>query len=189
MRQAKAAKAIAAVRAGDTEAFGEFVELFKAPIMSLCLSLMRNAADAEELAQDVFVRAYRYLDTFDLRRPCFPWLAKISYRLAQTRWRQRQREAEAQQDAREEIGFDRQERDPLDSLVADEQARRLWRAVRSLPGQQRAVTVLYYQQGLEVREVARVLGVTSGTVKTLLFRARRGLQSVLGQDDEHRDGS
>ena len=186
-RQVKALEAIAAVRAGDTEAFGELVELFKAPIMSLCLSLMRNSADAEELAQDVFVRAYRYLGTYDERRPCFPWLAKIAYRLAQTRWRQRQREADAQQEAREEIGVGQHEGDPLDALVCDEQARRLWRAVRSLPGQQRAVTLLYYQQGLDVREVARVLGVTSGTVKTLLVRARQGLDSLLGRDYDRRD--
>jgi len=147
--------------------------------MSLCMALMRDAASAEDLAQDVFVRAYRYLHTFDDRRPFFPWLAKIAYRLAQTRWQRQRREVGLPEEAWGQMADAGPDEDPSRHLVADEQARSLWRAVHALPEGQRTSVVLYYAHGMDVRQVAQVLGVSGGTVKTLLFRARRRLHSVL----------
>lgn len=183
-RQRIARQAVAAVRAGDTEAFGQVVELYKDRIMSLCVALMRDANEAEELAQDVFVRAYRYLDTFDERRDIYPWLATIAYRLAQTRWARRSRPSTLDEAARH-IEDPASEDRPLRGLVADEEACRLWRVVQTLPEAQRASVLLYYNQGLDVGQVARVLGVSRGTIKTLLFRARRRLRVLLS---EHHDG-
>ncbi len=180
---------MAFVRAGETDAFGELVELHKGRVMSLCVALMRDAHAAEELAQDVFVRAYRYLDTFDDRRPFYPWLAKIAYRLAQARWRRQRREVPLPEDAHDRIASDAPDADPLQGLVADERARRLWRAVQALPDGQRAAAVLYYCQGMDTRTVARVLGVSTGAVKTFLFRARKRLHTTLAANDGEADRS
>ena len=81
--------AVRAVRAGDVQSYATIVKRFQASIMTLCVAILRDRQAAEELAQDVFVQAYRRLDTFDLRRPMKPWLAKIAHRLALQRWRQR----------------------------------------------------------------------------------------------------
>lgn len=178
-RQRCTRQAIAAVRSGDAQAFARLVECYEVQTMSLCLALMRDAASAEDLAQDVFVRAYRYLHTFDDRRPFFPWLAKIAYRLAQTRWQRQRREVGLSEEAWGQMANAGSDEEPLGHLVADEQARSLWRAVHALPEGQRASVVLYYAHGMDVRQVAQVLGVSTGTVKTLLFRARRRLHSVL----------
>ena len=70
--------------------------------------------------------------------------------------------------------------DPLGTVIADEESRRLWDAVQGLPGGERAAVLLFYRQELKIREAARLLGVSSGTVKTLLFRARRHLREALG---------
>ena len=76
-------QAVCAVRAGDVQAYAAIVNRFQASIMTLCVAILRDPQAAEELAQDVFVRAYQRLDTFDVRRPMKPWLVKIAYRLAQ----------------------------------------------------------------------------------------------------------
>jgi RNA polymerase sigma-70 factor (ECF subfamily) len=69
--------------------------------------------------------------------------------------------------------------DPLDDVIADEDARHLWRAVSALSSGQRTAVMLHYRQDLSVKDVAGALGVTAGTVKTLLFRARQALRRAL----------
>jgi RNA polymerase sigma-70 factor (ECF subfamily) len=179
--QRKTAQAVKAARSGDTQAFGLLVELYKDQLMGLCVTLMRNTGEAEELAQDVFVRAYRYLGSFDDRRPFYPWLAKIAYRLTQTRWQRQRREVGLQDEAWAQLTHNRPDDDPSIVLVADEQARHLWKAIGELPGGERAATILYYRHGMDIREVSQVLGVSTGAVKTFLFRARRHLSSALGR--------
>jgi RNA polymerase sigma-70 factor (ECF subfamily) len=65
------------------------------------------------------------------------------------------------------------------ALIADEHARRLWQAVAALPSGERTAVMLHYRDGLAIGEVARALGVAPGTIKTLLFRARRHLREQL----------
>jgi RNA polymerase sigma factor (sigma-70 family) len=77
--------------------------------------------------------------------------------------------------------------DPLDALIVDEGDRHLWRAVSALSAGQRTVVMLRYRQDMSVREVAGALGVTMGTVKTLLFRARQRLRLALGEANAERD--
>ena len=177
--------ALAAVRAGRTEAFAQIVGLYQAEVMTLALALMRDFPVAEELTQDAFVRAYQHLDSFDDRRPFYPWLAKITYRLAQTWRHQRAREA-LQRAAAESKRQSQSDDDPLNVLLADEQARSLWRAVQELPARERAAAVLYYRNGLRVSEAAQVMGVSAGTVKTFLLRARRHLAVSLGRSEHVR---
>ena len=177
--------ALAAVRAGRTEAFAQIVGLYQAEVMTLALALMRDFPVAEELTQDAFVRAYQHLDSFDDRRPFYPWLAKITYRLAQTWRHQRAREA-LQRAAAESKRQSQSDDDPLNALLADEQARSLWRAVQELPARERAAVVLYYRNGLRVSEAAQVMGVSAGTVKTFLLRARRHLAVALGRSEHVR---
>ncbi len=69
--------------------------------------------------------------------------------------------------------------DPLTELIADESDRRLWHSVAALPSGERTAAILYYRQDMSVREIASALGVTSGTVKTLLFRARARLRRAM----------
>ena len=173
-------EALAEVRAGRCDAYERVVELCQSRLLSFAVSLLKNYAAAQELTQDAFVRAYRYLDRFEDRRPFYPWLATIAFRLAQDRWQQQRRDRELAQryGAASEEGAARD--DPLCTVIADEESRRLWQAVQGLPGGERATVLLFYRQELKIREAARVLGVSSGTVKTLLFRARRHLREALG---------
>jgi RNA polymerase sigma-70 factor (ECF subfamily) len=172
------ARAIQAVLAGDANAFATVVEHFQTSLMTLCVAIVGDPRAAEELAEDVFVRAYQHLGSFDPRRPMMPWLAAIALRLARERWRgqarQRRREAAAAK-----RGVDRSEPSPPARLVAIERAEVLWRCVDALPLAQRSAVVLYYRENLSLDEVAAALGVSSGTVKTHLFRARAQIKKSL----------
>ena len=173
-------EALAEVRAGRRDAYGRVVELCQGRLLSFTTSLLKDHDAAQELTQDAFVRAYRYLDRFDHRRPFYPWLATIAFRLAQDRWQRQRRDRELAQryGAASAEGVARD--DPLSTVIADEESRQLWKAVQGLPGGERAAVLLFYRQDLKVSEAARLLGVSSGTVKTLLFRARRHLREALG---------
>ena len=176
--------AVLRVLAGDHEAFAYLVEKHQSRLLSLSLSIVRDRGAAEELAQDAFVRAFEHLSSFDSRRVFYPWLAKIAVRLAQNRWRRPAPVTVSLEDGRERAdpspGLD-----PLQGVIAEDRALHLWRAVESLTTRERVVVVLFYQQQLTVREVADNLGVSTGTVKTLLFRARRRLRRLLENQGEN----
>lgn len=171
--------AIAAVRRGDRQAFGRVVETYQRRLFGLALMMTRDPAGAEEIAQDAFVRAFRHLDAYDAQRPFYPWLSTIAVRLAQNwlvrRTRVRQREGTSLNPEHDAPGA----ADPLGDLIDDESDRRLWGSVAALPSGERTAVILFYRQEMGVREIARALGVSTGTIKTLLFRARRRLRQTL----------
>ena len=167
------------IRRGEREAFGRLVELYQKRLFALTLMMVRDRPAAEEVTQDAFVRALQHLDRYDDSRPFYPWLATIACRLAQTWLRNRGRLA-----GREGVPLDPEHEwpaaaDPLAELMANEEERRLWRAVAALPSGERTAVYLYYRQEMQVREIAHALGLTRGTVKTLLFRARQRLRRTL----------
>ena len=167
------------VRRGDREAFGRLVQTYQGRLFGLALMMVREPAGAEELTQDAFVRAYTHLHHYDDHRPFYPWLASIAVRLAQN-WLRRHgrtvRREGASLDSAREPGATAA---ALTVLIANERSRRLWQAVAALPSGERTAVILYYRDEMAVRDIARALGVTTGTIKTLLFRARRHLRGRL----------
>ncbi|HET7697393.1 MAG TPA: RNA polymerase sigma factor [Vicinamibacterales bacterium] len=171
--------AIREVRAGDRNAFGRLVERYQGRLFGLVVVVLRDRAAAEEVTQDAFVRAYMRLDRYDERLPFYPWLATIAVRLAQNRLHQQGRTLRREGTPLDSDAGPGAERSPLSTLIAEERSRRLRRAVGALSSGERTAVMLYYADELPVREVARALGVSTGTIKTLLFRARRHLREML----------
>jgi RNA polymerase sigma-70 factor (ECF subfamily) len=170
---------VGAVRRGDREAFGHLVRAYQGRLFGLVLMMVRQPDGAEEVAQDAFVRAFTYLDHYDAHRPFYPWLASIAVRLAQNWLRRHGRTAR-----REGVWLEHTQEPEvvptaLAALIADERGRRVWDAVSALPSGERTALMLYYRDEMAVRDIARALGVTTGTIKTLLFRGRRHLRGCL----------
>jgi RNA polymerase sigma-70 factor (ECF subfamily) len=168
------------VRRGNPNAFGRLVECHQARLFGLVLMMVRRPAAAEDVTQDTFVRAFTHLDQYDLTRPFYPWLAAIAVRRAQN-WlrangRGPAREGTSIDDAPEPLA---QTDEALPALIATEERDTLWRAVEALASGERAAVLLYYRDELAVKDIALALGVAPGTVKTLLFRARRRLRMAL----------
>lgn len=171
--------AVRAIRRGEREAFAAIVKLYERRLFALALMMTRDPAGAEEVAQDAFVRAFVHLDAYDERRPFYPWLSTIAVRLAQNWLVRRTRIASREGSEIDPHTAATDTPDPLHDLIEDETDRALWRAVSALPSGERTAVILHYRQGLSVAEIASALGVTAGTVKTQLFRARRTLRTKL----------
>jgi RNA polymerase sigma-70 factor (ECF subfamily) len=138
-------------------------------------SVLRQRQDAEEVAQEAFARAYRSFSQLRERDSFRAWLVRTAWRLAIDRWRaDRRRTAREQADVRERSG------PTVEGIAAErERAERLWRAIEDLPEKLREAIVLSAIEGHDVREVALLLGLPEGTVKSRLFLARKGLAQRL----------
>jgi RNA polymerase sigma-70 factor (ECF subfamily) len=173
-------ESIAAIRRGRRDAYADIVNLYQRRLFGLALMMTRDPAGAEDVVQDGLVRAFLHLDAYDANRPFYPWVSTIVVRLAQNwlvqRNRTRMREGtdlDSEHDA--PVG----EADPLVDLITDERDRRLWDAVAALSSGERTAVILFYRQDMSVNDIASAVGVSAGTVKTLLFRGRQKLRKVL----------
>jgi RNA polymerase sigma-70 factor (ECF subfamily) len=163
----------------DDELSREF-ELRLADSSSLAIrvaySVLRNRQDAEDVAQDAFVRAHRRFAGLRDREKFRSWLVRLTWRLALD-WRRGHRRREVREQAvavmRPPVG------DAEADAIADERSRRLWTAIDALPERLRIVIVLAAIEGHGLRDVAALTGVPEGTVKSRLFEARRRLQEQL----------
>ena len=167
------------VRRGDREAFGRLVRAHQGRLFGLVLMMVRERAGAEEVTQDAFVRAYSNLHRYDDQRPFYPWLASIAVRLSQNWLRLHGRTVRREGTSLDDTAEPSAMPETLTTLVEHERDRRLWQAVAALPSGERTAVMLYYRDEIAVRDIALALGVTTGTIKTLLFRARRHLRERL----------
>ena len=141
----------------------------------VAFSVLRQREDAEEVAQEAFARAYARFR--ELRDPEHfrGWLVRVTWRLAIDRWRSDRRRQSREQNANESSAGVSAEQLALDA----ERASRLWTAVDGLPEKLRIVIVLSALEGHDVAEVARLLAIPEGTVKSRLFLARKALAQRL----------
>ncbi len=141
----------------------------------VALGVLRNHADAEEIAQEAFVRAYRSFHLLRDREKFRGWLARISWRLALDRIR-----ASKRREHRELAALPRETAQSVEDVAAQSEfERRVQRAIDALPEKLRIVVVLAAIQGHEMGEVARLLELPEGTVKSRLHLARKELAAKL----------
>ena len=136
--------------------------------------VLRNRQDAEDVAQEAFVLSHRSLRQLRDRERFRAWLVRMTWRLAIDRWRSDRRRA-AREDAVSQPDVPSLEHD----AVSRDRAAHLWRAIDGLPEKLRVAIVLAAIEGHDVNEVARLLGVPVGTVKSRLFLARKALAEKL----------
>lgn len=169
---------------GDSSAFSTVVNQYTGALYSLVRSYGKSAEDAEEDVQEIFLRAYRSLSSFDLSRRFKPWLFQIALNHLRSVRRlrlRRQSHAEfVEMDGQtiEEITPDQSS--PPDHTVIERLADRdVARALDTLPKNWRDVFILRQMQGLSGKEAAQILGLPEETLRTYLFRARKALQKYL----------
>jgi len=139
----------------------------------VAFSVLRQREDAEDVAQEAFAKAYRSFRQLRDRERFRAWLVRMTFRMAIDRQRANRRRfvrEQAIEIARETTG---------DTVVEHERAEQLWRAIDALPERLRLTIVLAGIQGHDIREVAMLLDVPDGTVKSRLFLARKQLRERL----------
>ncbi len=176
------------VRDDDAGAFEELVELYQQRLVALMHHLVGNAEEAEDLAQEVFLRVYRSRKQYRPRSKFSTWLFTIANNLALNALRSRQRKPMLSLPAQdsgplgprpaEQLVRDRGS-GPMRRLERQELAERIRQALEGLNERQRMAVVLNKFEDMNYAEIAEVMGLTTKAVKSLLSRARENLRAAL----------
>jgi RNA polymerase sigma-70 factor (ECF subfamily) len=171
---------VRAAQAGEAGAFAEIVKRYQRAVYRVAYGLTRNASDADDLAQETFVRAYRAIGRFRVGEPMFPWLARIATNQALSLFRKRKRRPETPLEPLIESGQQwGVADDPAEHLAEREKQKHLQEAFEELKPEHRAVLVLRVVEELSYEDIARTLHVPVGTVMSRLSRARTELRTRL----------
>src|SRR5581483_4066658 len=180
-------------KAGDQAAFNEMVSRYWGRIYSMVHQLLRNPQDAEEVTQDAFIRAHRGLVNFRGESAFSTWLYQIATNLARNRywyWWRRKRDRTVSID--QPIGADNETplseifaaelETPEDATVTQEFVSRIAEGMEKLSPKHREILILRNVKNLSYEEIAEILGISVGTVKSRIARARESLRAKLGED-------
>jgi RNA polymerase sigma-70 factor (ECF subfamily) len=167
------------LRAGRPEACAELVRAHYEAVYRLLVHLTGDAHQAEDLTQETFAAAWEKIAAFRGRSALSTWLHRIAYTKFIDAQRARRRAAGALERL---AGPKPSPPDPFDTVMADDEARRLYRALHGLDDPERSLLVLHYLQGLSYREMAAVLDEPSGTVKWRTAEALNRLRAVLADE-------
>lgn len=172
--------AIQQTLAGDRQAFRLLVLRYQRPLFRFLGFLGIRGAQAEDVAQETFLRAFKALAGFDPTRAAFStWLFTIAKRLASGEWRRAQQEENARTPCPERSFA----LDPAQSALLAERARRVENALSALPAPLRSTFLFSQVKELTLEEVAELEGCAVGTVKSRIFRAREQLRLALLEDE------
>lgn len=171
-------------RRGDNDAFAALVRSVQRPVYGLCLRLLRTEAEAAEVAQESFLRAYQNLDRFDDSRPFDLWVLAIARNLCLDLLRRRTKLQTEDVDEHAHA-LPSGEQSLEDQAIGKQVRLSLEDAMATLSADDREVLALYYVQKRTTKEIAEVMGVAPGTIMARLFRAREKLRQKMGA---HMDG-
>ena len=164
---------------GDRNEFAYLVDKYKTMVYSLALRLMKDREEAEEIAQDAFVKAYQSLANFKGKAKFSSWLYRIVYNTAISKLRQQTvgRVSLDESSISETLYADSKQN--YDTLSADERKRYLEKAMDSLDADEKMFVILYYYEERDLDEIAAISGLTKTNTKVKLFRARKKMLTVL----------
>lgn len=173
---------IAETLSGKHDAFGELVDRFSARLYNAMLHVTGAHDDAEEVVQETFVQAFIKLDTFQGQSQFFTWLYRIAFNNSLSRHRRRRPDISLDA-SRETSGIDPIDdvEQPDESLLRNERIALVHRGLQMLTDEHRAILVLREMQDLSYEEIAEVLNINLGTVRSRLSRARAQLKATLEQ--------
>ena len=167
-------------QAGDGRFFEPIVRAYERPGLRVALGMMGNQDDAMDALQDAFVKTWRSLGRFDLKRPFGPWFFQILRNQCRDALRSRNVRFRIEAlDERLEMRPSDPENRPDRIRERKEARERLWKALEQLGEDHREVLVLKEIEGFRYGEIAGILNIPEGTVASRLFHARRALANVL----------
>jgi RNA polymerase sigma-70 factor (ECF subfamily) len=167
---------------GDLEALGGLYDRHRQLVYRTALAVTCDSEAAADLLQDVFLRLYRFADRIDTRRPLEPWLYRMTANLSYTWEKRRYRWLGLLREMTE--WFAREKRVSVQQQVeANDEWRQVRQALNAVSAEKRVVVVLYYINDLSVQEIADILEIPAGTVKSRLHYGREALKKQLGLQD------
>src|SRR5437764_12214887 len=165
------------LRRGDPRAFEDLVIAYQHRVFGVALRMLRNRSEAEEIAQEVFLRVHRAVEDFRGEAKLSTWLYAITSRLCLNRLASGERRMA--REGEESLERLRADADPAAHAERGELEAALQRAITALPEERRVVAVLRDFEGLSYEEIAAALDLPLGTVRSRLHRARTDLKEKL----------
>ncbi|MCG8349642.1 MAG: sigma-70 family RNA polymerase sigma factor [Chloroflexales bacterium] len=179
-QQADEVRWVEQARTGDQRAFGCLVERYAGAVYNQAYRMLNNAQDAEDAVQEIFLRAYTRLESFDTSRRFITWLLAIGSNYCIDRLRRRRFAWLTLDDVAFWLPSSRA--GPEGSALEQERRDLVQQALQQLPEHYRMITILRYWYDLSYDEIAETTGLSDSAVKTRLHRARKMLAEALGDE-------
>jgi RNA polymerase sigma-70 factor (ECF subfamily) len=173
------------VKKGDQNAFAEVVEYYKDKIYQLCYRMLGNAHEAEDMAQEAFLRAYVNIDSYDIKRKFSTWLYRIATNLCIDRIRKKKPDYFLDAEVAGTEGLNMYSQIAADGELPEESVEKLelheyvQQQIAQLPEKYRTVIILKYVDELPLKEISDIMELPIGTVKTRIHRGREALRKKL----------
>ncbi len=164
---------------GDANAFAALVDRYKFMVYTLAARILRNREEAEEVAQDVFVKVYGSLASFKGDSKFSTWLYAITYHMSLDYLKKRNRRMVTNSLDNFSESKMQHEGTILDDLTAFEEKQQLKKALEALPSDDGVLITLHYYEELSLKEISRIMAISPSTLKVRLFRARKKLAEIL----------
>ncbi len=173
---------IEAVLAGDSRAYAHLVDSYKGQVFNLIYRMTGNRNDAEDLAQETFLRAYNKLWRYDPSRPFFAWLYTIALNITRNHIKRTSRSDMGKVEWLDNVGRNGEEAKPVyqeEAVLKEEEQKMLQDCLLLLPEYMREAVILRYIDERPFEEVAMILGVSLSTAKMRVYRALERLKQLL----------
>ncbi|RDY57668.1 RNA polymerase sigma factor [Flagellimonas nanhaiensis] len=184
MEQAADQLDIAAIVNGDSKEFAKLVDMYKVMVFTIAQRMMKNREEAEEVSQDSFIKVYRSLKKFKGDSRLSTWIYRITYNTCLDRIKKYQKEQgnipieEVNGQAVAEMG------NALKEMELKERSLMVKNCIEKLSSSDAAILTLFYLEERDLKELAKILGLTVNTAKVRLFRARTRLAVILRKEME-----
>ena len=178
-------KRIKQVLKGDQNAFGEIVELYKDKVFQLSFRMLGNRHEAEDIAQEAFIRAYVNIQSFNMNLKFSTWLYRIATNLCIDRIRKKKPDYYLDAEVAGTEGLTMYSHIPSDTALPEDDVESLelqesiQKEISKLPDKYRSVIVLKYIEEMSLNEISEILDIPLGTVKTRIHRGREALRKQL----------
>ena len=170
---------IEAVRKGKVAAFSVLVERYQNMVYSLALKILKKPEDAEEMAQDTFVKAYQKLDTYEGKSKFSTWLYSITYNACISELRKRRIEFKSLDDRQISDQDEQKMHDYYKETKKEDQEKYLNLALSKLPEDDQVLVTLYYYESQSMDEISAITGLTVSNIKVKIHRARKKMYEIL----------
>lgn len=170
---------IEAVRNGNVQAFSFLVEKYQKLVYTLALKLLKKPEEAEEMAQDTFIKAFQKLDSYEGKSKFSTWLYSITYNACISELRKRRIEFKSLDDRQISDQDEQKMHDYYRETKKEDQEKYLNLALARLPEDDQVLVTLYYYENQSMDEISQITGLTVSNIKVKIHRARKKMYELL----------
>ena len=164
---------------GDTNSFTILVDRYKDLVFTLALRMLKNREEAEEVAQDTFIKTYKSLEKFKGDSKFSTWIYRVAYNSCLDRIKKNKKhlnDVEINEFTEHQVvSID----NALDKMEIKEREDAIQKCIETLPSEESFLLTLYYFDDLSLDEISKIVGITANSIKVKLFRSRKKLASIL----------